>query len=73
MFLVCDTADGLKRWCDDMKLVHCWECKKRNTKKCPLVMVRFNVMPNGRIKEVLEQNHVDGEFYCKSGERKGGE
>ena len=63
-----------KSWMvNDMRIVRCCDCKKRDTKKCPLVMVRFDQMPNGKIKEILEQNYVDEEFFCKDGERKGGE
>ena len=58
---------------DAVPVVRCWECKHRNTKKCPLVMVRFDMKPNGKIKEILEQNYVDADFWCKDGKRKDGE
>lgn len=56
---------------DVAPVVRCRNCKKRNKKKCPLVMVRFDMKTNGTIKEILEQNYVDEDFWCKDGERKG--
>lgn len=50
-------------------VVRCKDCKKRDTKKCPLVMVRLDVKTNGTIKEVLEQNYVDKDFCCTTEHR----
>ena len=58
---------------DVVPVVRCRECKHRNKQKCPLVMVRFDMKPNGKIKKVLEQNYVDEEFWCKDGARMDGE
>lgn len=58
---------------DAVPVVRCKDCKHRNKKKCPLVMVRLDVKTNGTIKEVLEQNYVDEDFWCKDGKRKDGE
>ena len=55
---------------DVVEVVRCKDCKKRGKKKCPLVMVRLNVKDDGKIKEVLEQNYVDKDFWCKDGERR---
>lgn len=49
-------------------VVRCRECKKKNKKKCPMVIVNFG--RNG--KEILVQNHVPDDFYCAAGERKEG-
>ena len=55
---------------DAVPVVRCKDCIHRNKKKCPLVMVRLDVKTNGTIKEVLEQNYVDEDFWCKDGEQK---
>ena len=53
---------------DDVPVVRCRECKKKNKKKCPMTIVNF-----GRDgKEILVQNHVPDDFYCAAGERKEG-
>lgn len=57
---------------DVAPVVRCRECKHRNKQKCPLVMVRFDMKPNGKMKKVLEQNYVDDEFWCKDGARMDG-
>lgn len=54
-------------------VVRCRECKRRNKQQCPLVMVRFDMKPNGKMKKVLEQNYVDDEFWCKDGAKMDGE
>ena len=51
-----------------VEVVRCRECKKKNKKKCPMVIVNFG--RNG--KEILVQNHVPDDFYCAAGERKEG-
>ena len=53
---------------DDVPVVRCRECKKKNKKKCPMTIVNFG--RNG--KEVLVQNHVPDDFYCAAGDRKEG-
>lgn len=50
-------------------VVRCGECKHQGKNKCPLVTVRFDVKPNGKIRKVLEQNYVRDDFWCKEGER----
>lgn len=52
---------------DVAPVVRCRDCKHRNKQECPLVMVRFDMRPNGAIKKVLEQNYVDEEFWCRDG------
>ena len=53
---------------EDVPVVRCRECKKKNKKKCPMTIVNFG--RNG--KEILVQNHVPDDFYCAAGERKEG-
>ena len=53
---------------DAVPVVRCRECKKKNKKKCPMIIVNFG--RNG--KEILVQNHVPDDFYCAAGEPKEG-
>ena len=65
-----DPCDDCDHYIEVETIIRCIDCKKRNKKKCPLVMVRLDVRPDGKIREVLEQNHVPDDFWCKEGERK---
>lgn len=50
------------------EVVRCRECKHKNTKKCPMVIVNFN----SDMEEMLVQNHVSDDFFCSYGEQKDG-
>lgn len=72
--LVGDAAALAQRVIDRMPtieavpVVRCRECKHKNTKKCPMVIVNFN----SDMEEMLVQNHVSDDFFCSYGEQKDG-
>ena len=53
---------------DAVPVVRCRECKHKNTKKCPMIIVNFN----SDMEEILIQNHVSDDFFCSYGEWKDG-
>lgn len=55
---------------DLMQVVQCKDCLHRETTKCPLCIVEFSELPDGKLHKHVIQNFVEDDFWCKKGERR---
>lgn len=55
---------------DLMQIVQCKDCLHRETTKCPLCIVEFSELPDGKLHKHVIHNFVEDDFWCKKGERR---
>ena len=55
---------------DLMQVVQCKDCLHWETTKCPLCIVEFSELPDGKLQKHLIHNFVEDDFWCKKGERR---
>ena len=55
---------------DLMQVVQCKDCLHRETTKCPLCIVEFSELPDGKLHKHVIHNFVEDDFWCKKGERR---
>ena len=55
---------------DLMQVVQCKDCLHWETTKCPLCIVEFSELPDGKLRKHVIHNFVEDDFWCKKGERR---
>lgn len=55
---------------DNVKIIRCKDCKKRNTNWCPMYFAHFEYNEEGELEWYEFPQETDDDFFCAMGELK---